>query len=46
MEGSGQTHPVAIAVDRTCPRHRLMIERIKELFDPSVDLQVVERPTL
>lgn len=46
IDGSGQTHRIAIAVDRSSPRHRLMVERIKELFDPSADIQVVGRPNL
>lgn len=46
VEGTGQTHRAAIAVDRTSPSHLLMIERIKELFDPSVEIQVVHRPSL
>ena len=46
VEGSGPSHPAAIAVDPSSPSHLLMIERIRELFDPSFELQVVDRPVL
>lgn len=46
VEGTGQTHPVSIAIDRSSHSHLLMIERMRELFDPSLEIQVVQRPSL
>lgn len=46
VDGSGQTHRTAIAVDRSSPRHLLMVERVKELFGPAADVQVVDLPNL
>ncbi len=43
IDGYGRSHRIAIAVDESSPRHRLMVKRIKELFDPSADIQVVDR---
>lgn len=44
VDGSGQTHQTAIAIDRSSSRRRLMVDRIRELLDRSVDIRIVELP--
>lgn len=46
VEGTGQTHRPALAADLSSLEDRLMIERLRTLFRPSVNFRLVDRSDL
>ncbi len=43
LEGSGQAHAPVVEVDLSLPSHDLFVDRIREVLDPRIRLQVIPR---